>query len=227
MQKLQKSLLALSVLFVLGACATSPDNTHDDDPIIDTVLARGLQEAIDRVGSVTGLTLWSHEFRLQNDDSTNKQVTNYYFGEDSYKRIAVQSFNGKYYDDNKIYNNEVVYQEILMGKLSIKEQGSFTIYTPDTKTDQTSEFINAGYTRVFDISFRDQWCIKKPTIPWTKLDPPLYTHDHRWLIVKETPTELHIGRVDKLEGEENKYTMWDRSDVEGYIKYRTTIYKKQ
>ncbi|MGL5955671.1 MAG: hypothetical protein ACRC0X_03590 [Brevinema sp.] len=108
MKKLQKSLLALSVLFILGACATAPNNNNDGNGDItlppgvggsgDPILDEGLGDALDQInpdGDLTTYTQWMSVYEYEDYDGTPlKAMNNFFLSDDGQFIGTVQEISG-------------------------------------------------------------------------------------------------------------------------------------
>ena len=141
MKKSIFNIALLSVLFVLGACSVKDDG-DDANAAIDAALG----DALDQVGSVEGMEIWS--FSVE-DDSTagvlHKLTQNLYLSLEEYKQIIVNQVNGSFNGEN--FNNEIDSKGAEKGTLDISSD-SFELYERNGATEITTGVLKTDYTIV-------------------------------------------------------------------------------
>ena len=147
MKKSIFNVALLAMLFVLGACSVVvPGGTGDQ------VIDGGLSDALDQIGSVEGMDIWSSEFEDTEDGSLFfNGVMNLYISANEYKSADVTIYDGT--DPNGVvWNNEVV------GKRA--EEGTLATSTGFKLFDRSSVEITdlQGYTTLYTMTPKKSSC---------------------------------------------------------------------
>ena len=147
MKKSIFNVALLAMLFVLGACSVVvPGGTGDQ------VIDGGLSDALDQIGSVEGMDIWSSEFEDTEDGSLFfNGVMNLYISANEYKSADVTIYDGT--DHNGVvWNNEVI------GKRA--EEGTLATSTGFKLFDRSSVEITdlQGYTTLYTMTPKKSSC---------------------------------------------------------------------
>lgn len=134
---MKKSLLILSVLFIIGACSNTP-NTGTD---IEKTLSEGLQDAVSQLGSVAGFTKYSKDNRDTRSSSRTGDTD-----------ICISEFYEKSNNEYKIASVTTSSAGVLVSKAA--EEGSLVktaakesdIFVKNTTSTVTT--LN-GYTKIY------------------------------------------------------------------------------
>ncbi|MGL5956638.1 MAG: hypothetical protein ACRC0X_08620, partial [Brevinema sp.] len=142
MQKLQKSLLTLSMLLILGSCFTSLEMVNFTG---DKVLDQGVRDSLYQIGgSISGLTQWMNISENEQNSLSSKSLINYFIGGNKFIYVSVKSQNGMG------FYNELVCQLAREGGFSSSSSG-FTISSP-LMDNITDVFAKQGYTKIYEFT---------------------------------------------------------------------------
>ena len=214
MKKSIFNVALLAMLFVLGACSVVvPGGTGDQ------VIDAGLSDALDQIGSVEGMDIWSSEFEDTEDGSLFfNGVMNLYISANEYKSADVTIYDGT--DPNGVvWNNEVV------GKRA--EEGTLATSTGFKLFDRSSVEITdlQGYTTLYTQTSTKETCWVSSKLGGNdKWEPREASTSYN--IVSKVGDKLSMIRVDlKTEGKpEDGYTI--NSTMDESIKNARTYTKK-
>ncbi|MGL5955934.1 MAG: hypothetical protein ACRC0X_04935 [Brevinema sp.] len=238
MQKLQKSLLALSMLFILGACSTVPNNnndgnggnTGDGDTTLppgvgstgDPLLDEALKDSLDQIGSVSGLTHWMFKSEETCESLDIKWVDNYFIGTDTYKIVSLTLYDG---NDEEMgsFDNEIIYQTVEEGSFPSTGQFKIMLLSADVTDDLASE----GYNKIYTFAPKKvkEWYSSKideeSGDQWVDIDDL----SPEYILVKEDGDKLSMIGLSKQEKDTEAYDL-NGNTVEEAIENAMEFIKK-
>lgn len=121
---LLKNYILLSILLILGACSSEPEQPSLPAGVVgtgDATLDLGTICALGRLGSVSGMTQWEHqstETLYQKPKLSSKRLTNLFISVGKYKMTGVSVYNGA--SEYNSFNNQITYIFAEEGTLAIK-----------------------------------------------------------------------------------------------------------
>ncbi len=193
MKKSIFNIALLSMLFVLGACSVKDDGDvtipgGTGDPTTDAALG----DALDQVGSVDGMEIWSF-FSNSTPESDLKitEIDNLYLSPigNEYKQIAVILYDGTSELVGNNFNNEVVGKFTQKGTLTSNSE--FTLFTENDEEISVLQGYVFLYKQIatsgeewksIKVGGEDKWYDR------TDLETSYY-------VVKKTDTELRMISV--------------------------------